>query len=605
MSKQNAPQQQQAPQRPNAPQKQNAPQRQNAPQKQNAKQNQNAPQRQNAPQKQNAKQNQIRVIPIGGCGEIGKNMTVFEWGKDAIIVDTGIMFPSSDMLGIDYIVPDFRYLLTRPDLTIHGILFTHGHEDHTGAAAYVVNALPNIPIYATPLTSAMLENKLRDGKAFDKTKINVFNPGDTLKVGPFKVESFHMCHSIPDCVGFGINTPYGLIVHSGDYKFDNTPIDGKKPDYAKLAEFSQRGVLLLMADSTNSEAPGWTPSESVVTGALEQIFSRAKGRIIVATFASHISRIQQVARFAEKYGRKLAIAGHSMTENVKTTRKMGLLDINDSTLVDLGQINSIQPHNLVIMATGSQGEPSSVLSRLAHGQHRSLDVMQGDTIVVSAHTIPGNEELVSRTINRLLQRGADVLYDPIAEVHVSGHASQEEMKLLISLTNPKYFMPIHGELRQLKSHSKLAMQSGIPQERIFVVENGNVVIADRGGLRVGERVPGGYLFADGGGVGEISKIVMRDRDTLAREGFIMAVIDVDRHTGRLISDPEITTRGFIFLQDQDRLLEQMKQTINEALIQTRQSQNGKRRERIQELLTRTLYNETKRRPMVFTIVNER
>ncbi|MDX2162772.1 MAG: ribonuclease J [bacterium] len=584
--------------------------RSNAPAKREPKAEQKVPQSQAEPRAEQKtrqpapKQARLRIIPIGGCGEVGKNMTVFELGNDAIIVDTGIMFPANDMLGVDYIIPDFRYLKERTDLTIHGIVYTHGHEDHTGAAAHVVDAFRNVPIYATPLTAAILEAKLRDGKAFDHTTINVFKPGDTLKVGPFKIESFHMCHSIPDCVGFGIHTPYGIVVHSGDYKFDNSPIDGKKPDYAKLAEFSQRGVLMLMADSTNSENPGWTQSESVVQAAFDSIFSKATGRIIVATFASHISRITQVARLAERYNRKLAIAGHSMTENVKIARKMGLLNIPDSLLVDLNRINSIQPQNLVIMATGSQGEPSSVLSRLAHGQHRSLDVMQGDTIIVSAHTIPGNEETVSRTINRLLQRGAEVLYDPIARVHVSGHASQEEMKLLISLVKPKYFMPIHGELRQLKSHAKLAAGLGIPQDKIFVVENGYVLQADKGGVRIGERVPGGYVFVDGSGVGDIGRTVLRDREMLARDGFVLVVVKVDNSTGRMIGDPEITTRGFVYLRDSDQLMEQMKATINDALLQTRQSQNGRRRDKVQEALGRMFFNETRRRPMVFTVVQE-
>lgn len=552
-----------------------------------------------------SKPNQIRIIPIGGCGEIGKNMTVIEMGKDAIIIDTGIMFPANDMLGVDYIIPDFRYLKDRKDLTLHGIIYTHGHEDHTGAAAHVAEAFKGVPIYATPLTAGLLEVKLRDGRMQNETPMNVFKPGDILKVGPFKLESFHQCHSIPDCVGFGIQTPHGLIVHTGDYKFDNTPIDGKKPDYAKLAEFGQRGVLLLLADSTNSESPGWTASESSVQAEFDQIFSRATGRIIVATFASHISRIQQVASLTEKYNRKLAIAGHSMTENVKMARKMGLLNIADTSLVDLSRISGVQPHNLVIMATGSQGEPSSVLSRLAFGQHRSLDVMQGDTIIVSAHTIPGNEETVSRTINRLLQRGATVLYDPISNVHVSGHAKQEEMKLMISLTKPKYFMPVHGELRQLTQHSKLAQQMGVSADNIFVAENGMVLEADRGGVRMsGERVPGGYVFVDGSGVGDIGKAVIRDREILARDGFIMVVLNMDGQSGKLVGDPEIITRGFIYLRDSDHLIEQVKGTINDVLIQTKALQNGKRREKVQEALSRMLYNETKRRPMVFSVVNE-
>lgn len=546
----------------------------------------------------------LRIIPIGGCGEIGKNMTVIELGNDAIIIDTGVMFPANDMLGIDYIIPDFRYLLERKDLTIHGILYTHGHEDHTGAVAHVVESFRKVPLYATPLTAALLEVKLRDARLLNETTINVFKPGDDLQVGPFKIESYHVTHSIPDCVGFGINTPYGMIVHSGDYKLDNTPIDGKKTDYAKLASFANRGVLLLMGDSTNSERPGWTKSEVVVNAAFDDIFRAAKDRIIVATFASHISRIQQVADLAKRYGRKLAIAGHSMTENVKTARRIGILNIDDDLLVDLNRINSIPPHQLVIMATGSQGEPSAVLGRLATGQHRSLDVMEGDTIVVSAHTIPGNEETVSRTINKLFQRGAEVIYDPIAPVHVSGHACQEEMKLLMSLTNPKFFMPIHGELRQLRSHSRLAVQMGIPQENIFVVENGMVIEADKGGMRKGERVPGGYVFVDGSGVGDVGKTVIHDREILARDGFIMVVVNVDAVTGRLLGDPEIISRGFIYLRDADQLIVNVKQTVNDVINSMRQSRNGKRRERLQDSLSKMLYNETKRRPMVFSVINE-
>jgi ribonuclease J len=547
--------------------------------------------------------NQLRIIPLGGLGEVGKNMTVFEMNGNAIIVDTGIMFPANDMFGVDYIIPDFRYLLERKDLKIHGILYTHGHEDHTGAAEHVAAAFRGVPFYATPLTAALLEVKLKDGGLLADTPINVFRAGDTIQAGPFKVESFHVCHSIPDCVGFGINTPFGLVVHSGDYKFDMTPIDGKKPDYAKLAEFSRRGVLLLMADSTNAEQPGWTASESIVQTAFDNIFRQSTdGRIIVATFASHISRIQQVARLAERYNRRLAIAGHSMTKNVQMAIKMGLLEVDENRLVDLSRINGVPPHELVIMATGSQGEPSAVLSRLATGQHRFLDVMDGDTIIVSAHTIPGNEELVSRTINRLFQRGADVLYDPIVPVHVSGHARQDEMRLLINLTNPQYFLPIHGELRQLKAHRRLAIECGIPAERTFTVENGTVLEADKYGVRTGERVPGGYVFVDGSGVGDVGKAVIRDREVLARDGFVLVVVNIDQRSGRLLGEPEIISRGFVYLRDADHLVGQVKSTVNEVLSTNR---NGKVREKLQDSISRTLFNETKRRPMVYSIINER
>jgi ribonuclease J len=396
-----------------------------------------------------------------------------------------------------------------------------------------------------------------------------------------------------------------MVVHSGDYKFDNTPVDGKKPDYARLAEFSKRGVLLLMADSTNSDQPGWTPSEVVVNDAFDDVFRNARGRIIVATFASHISRIQQVANFAQKYKRKMAIAGHSMSENVKMASSMNLLDLPDNILIDSSQIKEQPGHKIVIMATGSQGEPSAVLGRLATGRHRFLDVEEGDTIVVSAHTIPGNEETVSRTINRLFQRGADVIYDPIAPVHVSGHASQEEMKLLIGLVNPQYFLPIHGELRHLKQHAKLAMQLGVPEKRIFVVENGVVIEADKYGVRAGERIPGGYVFVDGSGVGDVGRAVMQEREILARDGFMLVSLDLDRRTGKLLGEPEIISRGFVFLREAGSLLDQVRAAVADVLASANGSSNGKLRSRIEDNISRVLYNETRRRPMVFTIINER
>ncbi len=548
---------------------------------------------------------EIRIVPLGGLGEIGKNMMAIEMGNDAIIIDTGIMFPTNDMLGVDYIIPDFRYLLGRDDLTIHGILYTHGHEDHTGAVGHVIESLPGVPIYATPLTAALLTVKLQDARVKDKTTVNVFQPGDVIKVGPFKVESFHVSHSIPDCVGFGINTPYGLIVHTGDYKFDNTPVDGKKPDYAKLADFSRRGVMLLMGDSTNADQPGWTPSESVVSEAFDDVFRQAPGRIMVATFASHLTRIQQVASYAEVYGRKLAIAGHSMNENVKMARKMGILNIDDSLLIDLHRINNYPPSKVVVMVTGTQGEPSAVLGRLAMGQHRHLDIMQDDTIVISAHPIPGNEEMVYRTINRLFQRGANVIYDPIAPIHVSGHARQEEMKLMLNLTRPRYFLPVHGELRHLKEHAKLAEDAGVAPDNIFVLENGYTLIINKYGVRVGDRVPGGYVFVDGSGVGDVGRAVIRDREILARDGFLIVVVNIDRETGEMIDQPDIISRGFIYLREADDLMQMVKSTVQNTLEQTQRSHNGRRRDQLQDSISKVLYNETKRRPMVFSIINER
>ncbi len=547
---------------------------------------------------------ELTIVPLGGLGEIGKNMTVIELGTDALIIDTGIMFPTNDMLGVDYIIPDIQYLRDRDDLTIHGIIYTHGHEDHTGAVAHIVETFPNIPLYATPLTAAFLQVKLQNARLKDKTRVNVIQPGDEFKVGPFKVEPFHVCHSIPDCVGYGITTPHGIIVHTGDYKFDNTPVDGKKPDYAKLADFSRRGVLLLMADSTNADRPGWTPSESIVADAFDDVFRQAQGRIMIATFASHISRIQQVASYAKKYGRKLTLAGYSMSENFKMAKKMGILDVDDDLLIDLNRINDYPPHKVVVMVTGTQGEPSAVLSRLALGHHRNLDIMEDDTIVISAHAIPGNEEMVYRTINKLFQRGANVLYDPIAPVHASGHARQEEMKLMLNLTQPKYFLPVHGELRHLKEHSKLAQQSGVPAENIFVHENGMALIINQYGARAGDRVPGGYVFVDGSGVGDVGRAVMRDREILARDGFLIVVVNIDRETGDIIDEPEIISRGFIYLREADELIGTVIDTVHQSLHNSRQSRNGKRRDMLQDSVSKILYNETKRRPMVFGIINE-
>ncbi len=551
----------------------------------------------------NSKSQKLRIVPLGGLGEIGKNMAVIELGNDAIVIDAGIMFPANDMLGVDYIIPDFRYLLERTDLKIHGILFTHGHEDHVGAVAHVVEALPGVPLWATPLTAGLIQVKLKNAH-LKAAAVNVFQAGDVLKVGPFTVESYHVCHSIPDCVGFGINTPYGIVVHSGDYKFDPTPVDGKKTDYAKLAEFSKRGVLLLMGDSTNADQAGWTPSESVIDEAFDKVFRAAPGRIMVATFASLISRIHQVAKAAERYGRKIAVAGHSMAENIKMARELGILNVPNEMFVDLNRIDAMPPSKVVIMVTGAQGEPSAVLSRLATGRHRQLDVEEGDTIIISAHTIPGNEETVSRTINRLFQRGAEVIYDPIAPVHVSGHASQEEMRLLINLTMPRYFLPIHGELRHLKAHARLAVQSGILAENVFVAENGMVIEADKNGVRKGERVPGGYVFVDGSGVGDVGKAVIRDREMLARDGFMIVVVNVDKKTGQLLGNPEIISKGFVYLRNADELIEQIKETVSDVLA-TSNGHNGKRREKLQEGIGRFIYNETRRRPMIFSIINEK
>jgi ribonuclease J len=544
----------------------------------------------------------LRIIPLGGLGEIGKNMTVFELGNDAIIVDTGLMFPANDMLGVDYIIPDFKYLQERKDLKIHAILYTHGHEDHTGAVEHVINAFQGTPIYATPLTAGLLENKLKEARMTQYTRINTFNAGDTIKVGPFVVDSFHVNHSIPQCVGFGIHTPWGIVVHTGDYKFDHTPVDGMPADYARLASFQKQGALLLMADSTNADRPGWTPSEATIDGAFDQVFREAKGRIIVATFASLISRIQQVANAAQRYGRKMAIAGYSMDKNVKIARTLGILKVPDSLFVDVDRSRQIPDDQLVIMATGAQGEPSAVLARLANGQHRSLEVETGDTIVLSSHPIPGNEEMVYRTVNQLLRRGAKVIYDPILPVHVSGHGSQEEMRLMLNLVKPKYFMPVHGELRHLKAHAALAMDVGIPEQNIFVVENGTVIEVSGKGIRKAERIPGGYVFVDGSGVGDIGRAVIRDRELLSRDGFLVVVVNVDRESGRVLGEPEIVSKGFAYQPNDPDLMRQIRAVVADSMSVGRR--NGRRREMLEENLAKVLYNETRRRPMVLGVIHE-
>jgi ribonuclease J len=545
----------------------------------------------------------LKWIPLGGLGEVGKNMMAFEYGKNILIVDAGVMFPESDMLGIDSVIPDFGYLKDKKD-QVRAIVITHGHEDHIGAIQHVVREFPDAPVYATPLTRGLIEVKLKEHKLLDKTRIVTVQVDDDFEVGPFKVETFRMCHSIPDNVGLAISTPAGLIVHSGDFKFDHTPVDGKASNFGKLAEFANRGVLALFSDSTNAEAPGHTPSEREIEPEFERIFRDADGRIIVATFASLISRVQQIVHVCEIYGRKLALAGTSMQENVKMAQKMGYLEIPDGMLIKLEDANKLPANEIAIMATGTQGEPSAVLGRMAIGKHPIINVEPDDTIVLSAHPIPGNEEYIHRIINRLFQRGAVVKYDPIARVHVSGHACQEEQKLLISLVKPKYFVPIHGELRMLKAHGRLAREIGVPAENIFVVENGTPVEFDEdGSANVLDRIPGGYVFVDGSSVGAIGPVVIRDRELLARDGFVIAVVRRNGE-GRLALAPEIVTRGFVYLKESEELLAQLAAEVETALNDISSDTTEEQiKQRINDALAKKIYSETKRRPLLIPIVS--
>jgi len=545
-----------------------------------------------------SKNKKLRIIPLGGLGEVGKNMTVYEYGKDILIVDTGIMFPENDMLGIDYIIPDFNYLLDKADRVV-GIVITHGHEDHIGAIRHVLDQIP-APVYATPLTRGLIEAKLARNNALGKVSLNTVEAGQSIQLGAFQVELFHVCHSIPDAVGLGITTPAGLLVHMSDFKFDHTPVDGWPTDYAKLAELSNRGVDLLLSDSTNSERPGWTPSEMVIGPALDNVFAAAPGRIIVASFASLISRMQQVADATVRHKRKLAFAGISMVDNAKIARKLGYLEIPEETLVPLEQALNMDSKQVVLMCTGSQGEPSSIIGRLSAGTNRQFDLKEGDTVVLSSHPIPGNEENVSRAINRMLRRGADVIYDALAPIHVSGHASQEEQKLLLNMVKPKNFIPIHGELRMLKRHAFLAEQVGVPAENILVVENGEVVELADGKLSKGERIPGGYVFVDGQSIGDIDHGVMREREKLARSGIFLIDLNVDKYSGRLLDEPEILTRGFLSPDDAEKLLPEVRHRIMDIV-----NGGGLNAEKdIASAVKSFLYNETKRRPMVFVTLSK-
>jgi len=545
-----------------------------------------------------AKQGKLRIIPLGGLGEVGKNMTAYEFDRKIIIVDAGIMFPENDMLGIDYIIPDYAYVRDRADQVI-GIIITHGHEDHIGAIAHVVNDIP-APVYATALTRGLIEVKLARAGASGKAQLNTVQAGQRIELAPFKIEFFHVSHSIPDAVSLGITTPAGLVLHMSDFKFDQTPVDGWPTDYAKLAELSKRGVDLLLSDSTNAEQPGWTPSEMVIGPAFDKVFTEAHGRVIIATFASLISRIQQVADAAARHGRKMALAGPSMLDNVKIARKLGYLDVPDELLVPLEQALSMQDQKVVIMCTGSQGEPASIVGRLSTGTNRQFDLKPGDTVVLSSHPIPGNEETISKTINRLLRRGAHVIYDGILPVHVSGHASQEEQKLLMNLVKPKHFLPIHGELRQLTRHAELAEEVGISRENIIVVENGQIVELSGGAIKLGERIPGEYVFVDGESIGDIDYGVMREREMLARNGILLIDISLDKMTGRLLSDPEIITRGYVSPQDAETLIPEVRKRVMEIV-------NGGGLENQKDIVSAVksyLHDAMKRRPMVFVTLSK-
>lgn len=542
----------------------------------------------------------LKIIPLGGLGEVGKNMTAIEYGRNVLIIDAGVMFPEHDMLGVDLVIPDWsNYLQDKKDW-VRGIVVTHGHEDHIGALPYLLDEV-NAPIYATRLTAGLVEVKLRQKNINSKANLNIVTAGQRISIGGlFDVEFFHVCHSIPDAVGLAIRTPAGLVIHTGDFKFDYTPTWGDPPDFGALARFGAEGVLALLSDSTNADNPGFTPSEKTVDNGLDEAFRQAKGRIIIATFGSLISRVQQIINAAARHNRLVAIDGRSLEESIERAQELGYLDVPPGVLVDLTKLKGRPDHQIAIVATGSQGEPSAALGRMADGRHRHITIKEGDTVVMSSRVIPGNEQLVGRAINKLFKRGARVIYGKAGNVHVSGHASQEELKLLLHLVKPKYFIPVHGELRHLHSHAELARNQGIPSKNIFVVENGSVVVFDETGARITERIPGGWVFVDGSGVGDVGPQVMRDREILSQDGFVLAVVKLNKKTGQLIDRPRIITRGFVFVKENMELIERAEQEVIAALrTDGKDPQNTIRR-----TLSELLYSETQRQPMVLPVVIE-
>ena len=543
------------------------------------------------------KKDTLRIIPLGGLGEVGRNTMLYEYDEQILIVDCGIMFPGNDMWGIDYIIADLSYLEENAHRVV-GIIATHGHEDHIGAMHHLLEVV-QAPIYATSLTLGLLEVKLARNKR-DLVNKQIVRAGEKHRIGSFEVEFFHMSHSIPDGVGLGITTPVGLVIHSGDFKFDHTPVDNWPSDFAKLAEFSSRGVLALMADSTNAEQKGWTSSERVIDAAFEKIFNEAQGRIIIASFASLVSRVQQVANATAHHKRKIAFVGTSMVDNVKITRKLGYLDIDDSLVVPIEQTLGMKKDKVVIMCTGAQGEPTSIMGRLSTGSYRLFDIQEGDTVVLSSQAIPGNEENVSRTINRLFQRGANVVYEGIAPVHVSGHASQEEIKLLLSLVKPEYYIPIHGEPRHLISSARLANEVGIPEENIQVVQNGQSIEFSRGRMSLGKRVPASYVFVDGSTVGDVGPDVMREREILGRDGMVVVNLVVREKNNQLVSDPVVTSFGFTAQEEAASIMSLAGKRVAEVVAS---SSNGDLKKIAEKTIRNFLYDETRRRPRVFVTMS--
>src|SRR4029077_15270885 len=506
----------------------------------------------------------LRIIPLGGVGEIGKNMYVFEYRDEIVVIDCGLMFPDEEMFGIDLVVPDVTYLKERRD-QVRAFLITHAHEDHVGALPYVLPEFPGVPVYASTLARGLLGNKIKEHKLHNNPLL-ALEPGDELQIGPFGVVAFRIGHSIPDAMGIALRTPVGVIVHTGDFKFDHPPVDGKLSDFAILAKMGAEGVVCLLSDSTRAENPGYTPSERTVGEAFREVMEPLDGRVIVATFASNIARIQQVIDAAADFDRKVAVIGRSMEQNTRIATDLGYLKYPASQIVAKDKINEVAADKLCIATTGAQGEPMSGLARMANRDHRFVEIQPGDTVIVSASPIPGNEEYVARTIDNLFKAGANVYYHTIKRAHVSGHASQEELKLMLGLTKPKHFIPIHGEFRMQVQHGRLAIETGVAPENVFIIENGQPIeiLAD-GSARRGQQVPAGYVFVDGLSVGDVGEIVLRDRRALANDGMFMVVVTVDKQTGKVVGRPEIITRGFVHGNEQDPIIDEAIRRVMDAV----------------------------------------
>ena len=553
-----------------------------------------------------SKKPKLKVISLGGLQEIGKNITVFEYDNDIIIVDCGLAFPEDDMLGIDLVIPDISYLIKNMD-KIRGIVLTHGHEDHIGALPYVLKQL-NVPVFGTLLTLGLLENKLKEHGLNKLVTLHTVVPGEKVKLGRFQVEFIHTNHSIADAVALAITTPVGVVVHTGDFKIDYTPIDGDVMDLHRFAELGKEGVLLLLSDSTNAERKGFTMSESSVGGVFDDIFSDTPdNRIMVATFSSNIHRIQQIVNSAYKFGRKVAIIGRSMVNAVRTSIELEYLNMPDNTLIDISEIKNYTDDKLVIITTGSQGETMSALSRIASNEHKQVSIRPGDKIIISASSIPGNEKNISNVINELTRKGADVVYEGIADIHVSGHARQEELKLMLSLIKPKYFMPVHGEYVHLLSHRDIAVSLGIPKENIFVMNIGDVLELSKKDAKINGTVPAGQVLVDGLGVGDVGNIVLRDRKNLSENGLMVVVVTIDSASGTILAGPDIISRGFVYVRESEDLMEEARAVINDALIKCEMkhiSGWSNIKSIIRDTLKNFLWQKTKRSPMILPIIME-